>query len=158
LHIGFARDADRLADEPRGFRADGDFGRIDRCRGRDGANEEDFALVGVDLDVAGLDEAFGEGPNDGARGESFGELRVEGGGKSGIAGVLPLGMPPGCHAKQQADAEGLPGDDGCGVGNQFGLNEFLSVVNLRICRPGQCQNSEYKTNCFHRLRRFAKTQ
>ena len=122
MHVGFAGDADGFANEPGRFGGNGDGRGLDRGRGRDGADEKDLAFVGVDLDVAGFDKAFGEGPADGVGGEAFGDLRIEGGGESGVAGIFPIGVPSGSHAEEETEAEGLSGDNGGGVGEEGGFD------------------------------------
>ena len=130
MQVGFAGDADGFANEPGRFDGNGDVRGLDRGGGRDGADEKDLAFVGVDLDVAGFDKAFGEGPADGAGGETFGDLRIEGGGESGVAGILPIGVPSGSHAEEETEAEGLSGDNGGGVGEEGGFDQSLALMEL----------------------------
>jgi hypothetical protein len=82
------------------------------------------------LDVAGLDEAFGKRPRDFARCEALGEIRVEGCGEARVAGIFPIGVPSWGHAEEEAEAERLAGDDGGGVGDEGGFDQFLALVEL----------------------------
>jgi hypothetical protein len=39
-------------------------------------------------------------------------------------------VPSGSHAEEEAEAEGLPGDDGGGVGEEACFDELLALVEL----------------------------
>ena len=145
LQVGFARDADRFADQPCCFDRDADFRGVHGGRRGDRADEKDFAFVGVDLDVAGLDDALRERPSGGAGRKAGGKLRFEFGGEARVTGIFPVSVPAGSHAEKKAEPEGLPGDNRRGVGQKGGFDQFLTLVELGGGRKSEEEKRKKKS-------------
>ncbi len=117
-HVGLFRNADLLADQPRGMAAQGDRRAGGQARGRGQAGEEQN-LAGIAVAHQRADRhALGLGEDERPRLPARGQVPVQRRRLAGIARVRPVRVPAGDDALAEAHPEGRARLDGGDVAHQ----------------------------------------
>jgi len=137
LQARVSRDANLFANQPVCLRYQFHRGATDcgwRC---DFLHEQDFVLITVGLNIAGVCRFNWNRPLDFADFPTWREFPFDLGRKSRIAGELPIGMPTGGHSKQQPNRERLTRDYGVRICQQFRFNKLFSLICLALAARGE---------------------
>ena len=130
LDVGIAGHADFFANEPvgRGGKFHGTPGDFGRRRERN--DEQDLVVITVNLDVSWLVQLKRNRPLDRAGFPTGRQVPFDLGRDTGVARVLPVGVPAGRHFQQQPGAERLAGNNRRGVGDELCVDQLAALKLL----------------------------